>query len=63
MSSKKCGLTVIVPARNEEKYILRTIKTLYSVINDFNLIIINDNSTDHTKKIIEQDIINEEYAI
>lgn len=52
-------LSIIVPAYNVENYIK---KTLNSIINqtfkDFELIVINDGSTDDTQKIIEETLLN-----
>lgn len=56
---KRIKLSIIVPAYNVENYIK---KTLNSIINqtfkDFELIIINDGSTDGTQKIIEETLLN-----
>ena len=49
---------IIIPAYNEEASILKTIKTIENFDNDtpfeLDYIIINDGSTDSTKKVIEQ---------
>ena len=52
-------VSIIIPAYNVEKYIKRT---LNSIINQkfkfFELIVVNDGSTDNTKKIIEETLSN-----
>ena len=46
-------LSVIVTAYNEEKYILDCLKSLENqTFKDFDLIIVNDGSTDNTLEII-----------
>jgi cellulose synthase/poly-beta-1,6-N-acetylglucosamine synthase-like glycosyltransferase len=52
---------VIVAARNEEENILRCLKSLDNIIYDENkleIIIVDDNSTDGTGKIIDEFILN-----
>lgn len=47
-------ISVILPAYNEEKYIKNAIESvLNQSFNDFELIIVNDGSSDNTRKIIE----------
>ena len=49
-------VSIIVPAHNEEKYIGRCIRSLLNMKferNDFEIIIINDFSTDNTNKAIQ----------
>lgn len=52
-------VSIIVPAYNVEKYIKRT---LDSIINqnfrNFELIVVNDGSTDNTRQIIEEILLN-----
>jgi glycosyltransferase involved in cell wall biosynthesis len=46
-------LSIIMPAYNSEKFIGKAIESiLHQTIRDFELIIINDGSTDHTKTIV-----------
>ena len=46
-------ICVIIPARNEEKTILKTLKSLKDQkINNLEIIVIDDNSTDNTSKIV-----------
>ena len=46
-------ICVIIPARNEEKTILKTLKSLKDQkINNLQIIVIDDNSTDNTSNII-----------
>ena len=52
---KKPLLSIIVPAYNAEKSIGRLIKSLVSQeYKDYELIIVNDGSTDNTKNIVEK---------
>jgi len=46
-------ISVIVPAYNAERYILETIETVrQQIFLDFELIVINDGSTDHTLELL-----------
>ena len=46
-------ICVIIPARNEEKTILKTLTSLKNQkINNLEIVVIDDNSTDNTSKII-----------
>jgi len=46
-------ICVIIPARNEEKTIIKTLKSLkVQKINNLEVIVIDDNSTDNTSKIV-----------
>ena len=46
-------ICVLIPARNEEKTILKTLKSLKDQkINNLEIIVIDDNSTDNTSKVI-----------
>ncbi len=46
-------ICVIIPARNEEQTILKTLKSIKDQkINNLEIIVIDDNSTDNTSKII-----------
>ena len=46
---------IITPVRNEEQYILKTIKCmLEQTLKPVEWIIVNDGSTDNTKKIIKR---------
>ena len=57
-------LSVIVPAYNEEKILRNNILKYYSYLQkqnfNFEIIVVDDGSTDNTKKIIKK--LNEEYA-
>ncbi|MFC1625817.1 glycosyltransferase family 2 protein [Patescibacteria group bacterium] len=52
---KKLSLSIVIPAYNEEEslgYVLKdTLKNLPNIVKDFEIIIVNDGSTDKTKKI------------
>lgn len=49
---------IIIPAYNEEKSILRTVETIRKFDESLNYVVINDGSTDNTKKILEENNIN-----
>lgn len=54
MEIKSPEITVLMPAYNAEKYIAEAITSvLKQSFSDFELLIVNDGSTDHTVKIIE----------
>ena len=49
-------VSIIVPAHNEEKFIGRCIRSLLSMKftrKDFEIIVINDNSSDHTSRVLK----------
>ena len=51
-SDKK--ICVIIPARNEEKYIEKTLQSIKNQdLKNINIIAINDNSTDNTRGVLE----------
>jgi glycosyltransferase involved in cell wall biosynthesis len=46
---------VIIPARNEEKYIEETLESVKNQdIKALHTIVVNDNSTDNTKKVFKK---------
>lgn len=49
---------IIIPAYNEEKNILRTIRVIETNVPDFDYIVINDCSTDRTGEILQDNGIN-----
>lgn len=53
---KKTKILLIIPAYNEEKNIQKTVELVSSTNYDY--IIINDGSTDHTKQILEENNYN-----
>ena len=54
MNRKKPTVSVILPAFNAEKYIGEAVDSILSqTFTDFELIVINDGSTDYTLKILE----------
>ncbi|MDD5191855.1 MAG: glycosyltransferase [Candidatus Nanoarchaeia archaeon] len=54
-AKKKYAVSFVVPAYNEEKTIEDTIKNIFNVDYDMlEVIVVNDGSTDNTKKIIEK---------
>ena len=54
-AKKEYSISILVPAFNEEKTISNTIETIFSVDYPIEeLIVLNDGSTDNTKKIIEK---------
>ena len=54
----KSGLTILVFAYNEEKYIVTTIKLILDCIKrtklKYEIIVLNDGSTDNTKYIVKK---------
>ena len=49
-------VSIIIPAHNEEKYIGRCIRSLLNLKypkDDFEIIVINDFSNDHTDRVLE----------
>lgn len=55
MVGKKPRLSIIIPVYNEEKYIRACLDSLLNqTFQDFEIIIINDGSTDNTPKIIDE---------
>lgn len=51
--SKRPKISVIIPCYNDENYIGETIKSILSSYKKTELIVINDKSTDNSKKIIK----------
>lgn len=52
---KMCKLSIIVPVYNGEKYIKKTIDSILDqTFENFELILINDGSTDRTREILEE---------
>lgn len=50
-------VSVIIPVYNSEKFIKETIKTVQNqTYKNYELIVVNDCSTDNSKKIIEEEI-------
>jgi len=45
-------ITVIIPVFNEENYIKKILKKIKELNYDFQTIVVNDGSTDHTREII-----------
>ena len=50
----KYDLTVIIPTHNDEKYIERCIESVLNNKCKIQIIVVNDGSTDNTKKILEK---------
>ena len=51
----KVFFSIIVPCYNVEKYIEKTIKSILTqTFDDFELILVNDGSTDKTKNILDE---------
>ena len=59
---KRCSYVLITPARNEEKYIERTIKSVISqTILPMRWVIVNDGSTDRTDEIINKYLVQNKW--
>ena len=52
----KYDLSIIIPCKNEEENILNTINSLTKIISsiDFEIVIVNDFSSDKTFKIVKK---------
>lgn len=58
-STKIMFLSIIVPVYNVDKYINKCLDSLLNqTINDYELVVINDGSSDRTNDIIEHDYVN-----
>ena len=55
------SLSVIIPAYNEEKVIAKTIRSLFRSTfgNDFDIIVVNDGSTDKTLSVVRDEFSSE----
>ena len=54
-------VTVLITAYNEEEKIVRCLDSVeHQTFDDFEIVLINDGSTDNTDKIIQQYIVNED---
>ncbi|MDB4231216.1 glycosyltransferase family 2 protein [Candidatus Pelagibacter sp.] len=54
---KKIKISIIIPVFNEDKSILKVLKRIHATVdsqNIFEIIVINDGSTDNTLKILEE---------
>lgn len=47
-------ISIVLPAKNEAKAIASTIKAIYELAINFEIIVVNDGSTDETKYVAEQ---------
>jgi glycosyltransferase involved in cell wall biosynthesis len=55
MTKEKPLVSVIIPTFNGEAFIDRTIQSvLNQTVSDFEIIVINDGSTDNTKKLLSE---------
>ena len=51
---QKITVSIIVPVYNSEKYIARCLDSIVSQQGNFEVVIVNDGSTDSTQKIIDE---------
>ena len=51
-----CNLSIIIPAYNAERYVTRCLKSVFECIDidNFEIILVDDGSTDHTCELVEQ---------
>ena len=57
MADKNIQISIIIPVYNEDKSILEVLKRIHAVVdseNNFEIIVINDGSTDNTLKVLEE---------
>ena len=57
MSDKSIQVSIIIPVYNEDKSILEVLKRIHATVdsqNNFEIIVINDGSTDNTLKVLEE---------
>lgn len=52
---KKLKISVVIPARNEEDVIERSVRSLLNqTVKPYEIIVVNDGSTDATREIVEK---------
>ena len=57
MTNKNIQISIIIPVYNEDKSILEVLKRIHATVdsqNNFEIIVINDGSTDNTLKVLEE---------
>ena len=57
MSDKSIQVSIIIPVYNEDKSILEVLKRIHATVdsqNIFEIIVINDGSTDNTLRVLEE---------
>ena len=57
MTDKNIQISIIIPVYNEDKSILEVLKRIHATVdsqNNFEIIVINDGSTDNTLKVLEE---------
>ncbi|WP_062062170.1 glycosyltransferase [Aquimarina longa] len=53
---------IVIPAHNEERFIAKTLDSLVTqTVLPTKIVVVNDNSTDHTKDIVNQFVIKYDY--
>jgi glycosyltransferase involved in cell wall biosynthesis len=58
-----CVVSIIVPAYNVEKYIEKTLKSIINQsFKDFEVIIVNDGSTDNIEKVVKDTLKNVDFS-
>jgi glycosyltransferase involved in cell wall biosynthesis len=57
MTNKSIQISIIIPVYNEDKSILEVLKRIHATVdsqNNFEIIVINDGSTDNTLRVLEE---------
>ena len=52
--SKKSNVLIIIPAYNEEENIVRVVRGLEETCPDYDYVVVNDGSSDHTAQLCRE---------